>query len=286
MGPQPQVPFLISVAGPKKVDRRSTPFWHSQVPEKSKDDFSDYAFKMFAHNSSCCFEVLRLIKRDLSRHDQLRLVESIKSRNSFFPNCCYKPLVADKLYKTIRYLNDNDRSFLAHHLERGPADPRAAREAHNAAVKELYAKSVALHSGDSLRAKIKQFATEVDRYETEVIYGWIIGMDSIVRKMEDSQKKHAQVVNMYKTVLLWEADEVMRKASIQAAQEKRAATLASKKRRKHVSVALRARLAKEYRKKLEWERSNGVALAMLTDSRPQMTSDGSTSRHVPLTVVA
>jgi len=199
---------------------------------------------------------------------------------------CKKRLVVDKLYKTIWALNDNDRCFLANHLSEGPADPRAAREAHNAAVKELYAKSDALHSGDILRAKIKQFATEVDRCETEVIYGWIIGMDSIVRKMEDSQKKHAHVVNMYKTVLLWEADEVMRRAAIQAAQEKRAATLAARKRRKHVSVALRARLAKEYRKKLEWTRSNGVALAILIDSRPQMTSDGSTSRRAPLKAVA
>jgi glycyl-tRNA synthetase beta subunit len=197
---------------------------------------------------------------------------------------CKKRLVVDKLYKTIWALNDNDRCFLANHLSEGPADPRAAREAHNAAVKVLYEKSVALHTGDLLRAEIKQFASDVDRESTENIYDWVMSVNFLVSKIKDTQEKHAMIVGLYNEVQLWEAEEAMRKASIQAAQEKRAATLASRKRRKYVSVALRARLAKEYRKKLEWARSNGVALAILMDSRPPMTSDGSTTRRVPLTV--
>ena len=238
---------------------------------------------MFAHNSTCCFEVLRLIQRDLNRYDQMCLVESIQKGYScsYF---CKKRLVVDKLYKTIRALNDNDRSFLANHLSEGPADPRAAREVHNAAVKVLYEKSVALHTGDTLRTDIKLLSSEVDTYSINDIFAWIDGISSLASKIKETQQKHAQVVNMYKTVLLMEEEEVRRKASIQAAQEKRAATLASRKRRKHVSVALRARLAKEYRKRLEWERSNGVALAILMDSRPQMTSDGSTTQRATLTV--
>lgn len=238
--------------------------------------------QMFVHRVYACFEVLRLIKRDLSRHDQLRVVESIQKGYScsYF---CNKRLVVDKLYKTIRALDDHDRSFLAHHLKEGPADPRAAREVHNAAVKVLYEKSVALHTGDSLRAEIKLLSSEVDTHSLNDIFAWVDGISSLASKIKDTQEKHAHVVNMYKEVLLWEEDEVRRKASIQAAQEKRAATLASRKRRKHVSVALRARLAKEYRKKLEWARSNGVALAILMDSRPQMTSDGSTTQRATLT---
>jgi hypothetical protein len=239
---------------------------------------------MFAHRVYACFEVLRLIKRDLSRHDQLRLVESIqKGYCSYF---CKKRLVVDKLYKTIWALNDNDRCFLANHLSEGPADPRTAREVHNAAVKVLYEKSVALHTGDSLRAEIKLLSSEVDTHSLNDIFAWVDGISSLASKIKDTQEKHARIVGLYKEVQLWEADEVMRKASIQAAQEKRAATMAARKRRKHVSVALRARLAKEYRKKLEWTRSNGVALAILMDSRPQMTSDGSTTRRAALTPVA
>jgi len=138
-------------------------------------------------------------------------------------------------------LDSHDNQLVGHHLKEGPADPERFRRNHNAAVRELYKVS---YDGDDLRSQVKQFATEVDMLSTDSIFAWAKTFHSIVQEMESKRDNFGKIAVLLEEVLAWEAGQEAAEA-----EKERHQLATKKKRRKHVSVALKARLAREYQKK-------------------------------------
>jgi hypothetical protein len=138
-------------------------------------------------------------------------------------------------------LDSHDNHLVGHHLEEGSANPEEFRRVHNAAVRELYKVS---YDGEHLRAEVKQFATEVDMLSTDSIFTWAKTFHSTVQEMEKKRDNFGKVAVLLEDALTWEATQEAAQA-----EKERHPVAPKKKRRKHVSVALKARLAREYQKK-------------------------------------
>ena len=193
-----------------------------------------------ANNISECCAILTTIQKTIfSRESQERLGDCICENR---PDSISAFTTFHEIRCAIRSnLDHHDSQLIGYHLQEGTANPEEFRRVHNAAVRELYKDS---YTGEHLRAEVKQFATEVDMLSTDSIFAWAKTFHSIVQEMEKKRDNFGKVAVLLEEVLTWEAAQEAAQA-----EKERLHVPIKKRRRKHVSVALKARLAREYQRK-------------------------------------